>query len=67
MSDEIDLSTERSSQELDFNIQAIRDKAAAIPEGVSGICYYCDEESKRLVGGMCEPCRDVRDRLYRSR
>jgi hypothetical protein len=67
MSDEIDLSTERSSQELDFNIQAIRDKAAAMPEGCEGECYYCGNESKRLVDGMCAPCRDVRDRLYRSR
>jgi hypothetical protein len=28
-----------------------------IPKGVAGTCRQCEEESPRLIGGRCAPCR----------
>lgn len=57
MADEIDLTEEREAVALGAKLQAIRSKAVLVP-GVPGECEMCGEESPRLVGGACAPCRD---------
>lgn len=37
-----------------------------LPQGKPGDCEECGEPSKRLIGGLCAPCRD-RIQRYRDR
>lgn len=58
MPDIIDEANERAMMECDsLNIEA-RLRAAAIPKGTAGICEECGNKSKRIVVGLCAPCRD---------
>ena len=55
MADEVDFANQRIEEDLQRRIAAAR---ADIPVGVQGECCMCGEESMRLVGGACAPCRD---------
>lgn len=57
MSDEIDKAEELSSVILDAQLRNIRSHAQLDP-GVAGECEKCGNESLRLIGGHCAPCRD---------
>lgn len=59
MPDHIDLAVEISDLHLERSIRAARQP---VPIGVPGECEKCFEESPRLVGGRCAPCRDGRRR-----
>lgn len=56
--DEIDRANDYAQKTEESSISSIRKAAADIPVGYAGECYYCEEESKRLVRGACAPCRD---------
>lgn len=56
MPDEIDRLQEHQEMLRESQIRAALKKE--IPVGVAGECFYCGEESPRLVGGNCAPCRD---------
>ena len=58
MADIADVTGERTEVQEAADIAEIRRKAAQIPKGVPGICDLCGEDMPRLVGGVCEPCRD---------
>jgi hypothetical protein len=58
MADLADSTDEKSAYILEADVQAVRNRAAAIPRGEPGECDKCGEESPRLVGGHCAPCRD---------
>ena len=64
--DEADRAGDLAEPLLAADVAAIRKQAAEIPEGEPGICAECEESSKRLVGGICAPCRDRLQR-YRER
>lgn len=55
--DEIDKTTEQVEASTESAIAAVLRKSF-IAKGEPGECEYCFEESKRLVGGACAPCRD---------
>lgn len=42
--------------------ESIRAACQPVPVGAPGLCEQCDEDSPRLVGGRCAPCRDGRKR-----
>jgi len=44
-----------SELHLESSLRAARQP---VPAGKPGICENCDEESPRLVGGRCAPCRE---------
>ncbi len=58
MADIADVTGERMEVQEAADIAEIRRKAAEIPKGVPGECKRCGEQSWRLVGGACAPCRD---------
>jgi hypothetical protein len=58
MADDIDLSNDRVMLATDAGIAAVRREAANIPKGRAGECKACGEYTKRLVTGICAPCRD---------
>jgi len=60
MPDEIDRLQEHEIMHREQQIKAARKE---IPAGVPGECFCCGEESLRLVGGNCAPCRDKIARL----
>jgi hypothetical protein len=60
MADEVDLVQENVAMENDAHVRLAVRAAADIPVGEPGICFECDEESKRLVRGRCAPCREGR-------
>jgi len=60
MSDEIDDAQQREQEDTARALAAARETARRIPVGEPGECDYCGEESPRLVGGACAPCRDKR-------
>ncbi len=33
-------------------------RLADLPKGETGECDLCGEESRRLIDGVCAPCRD---------
>lgn len=56
--DDVDLANELADARV---IQALNKlKAAIIPVGEPGECKECGDNSPRLVGGRCAPCRDGR-------
>ena len=55
MADEADIANDYAERELARAISAAR---GDIQPGVAGECEQCGEESKRLIGGVCAPCRD---------
>lgn len=60
MADDCDLSEQKESLVLESSIREAQNAAAKIPRGVPGDCRCCGENSKRLVGGACARCRDLR-------
>ena len=59
MPDHIDIAVEISDLHLERSIRAARQP---VPVGVPGECETCFEDSPRLVGGRCAPCRDRKRR-----
>lgn len=57
MPDEIDRLQEQEDMIRDAQVRAAR---VQIPAGAPGECQQCFEDSPRLVGGRCAPCRDGR-------
>ena len=55
MADEVDQGNDRAQQILEYAIAAAR---KPLVPGEPGECQRCGEESRRLVGGYCAPCRD---------
>jgi hypothetical protein len=60
MADEVDTSEELERLHREAAISRATAAAANMPKGVPGECYYCGEESMRLVNRACAPCRDER-------
>ncbi len=58
MSDTVDLANDNQDLVLNADVLQRRHLAAQIPIGEPGECNKCGNESKRLVGGNCAPCRD---------
>lgn len=48
---------DRAQQDTEF-LENVRRTEYEIPEGESGECELCGEESPRLIGGACARCRD---------
>lgn len=64
MADEAD----RAQVQEEFLLQAaIRDAARPLAPGFPGDCERCGDPSPRLVGGICAPCRDGRNRFHQRR
>ena len=59
MADDVGLATAIADADLARSIQVAR---APVPAGVPGVCDQCGDDSPRLVGGRCAPCRDGRRR-----
>ncbi|MEN2746446.1 conjugal transfer protein TraR [Sphingomonas sp. T9W2] len=59
MADAIDDANELAEQHLAHSLAAAR---VPVPAGEPGECQQCGEDSKRLIGGRCAPCRDGRNR-----
>jgi hypothetical protein len=59
VADIADMASEIEGENLARALAAARVPIAA---GVAGECEGCGDESKRLVGGRCAPCRDGRTR-----
>lgn len=59
MADDVDLASALSQAHLERSIRAAR---APVPIGAPGTCDDCGDDSLRLVGGRCAPCRDKRDK-----
>jgi hypothetical protein len=58
MGDVCDASDADIEMTRDTQIAAIRRAAANIPVGTKGHCKVCGNYTKRLVTGICAPCRD---------
>ena len=58
MADEFDLAQDHIDGTTAKNIDAIRQRASAIPEGIVGDCEHCGEYTPRLVNNACARCRD---------
>lgn len=59
MADAADMAAVLNEQHFARSLRAAR---VAVPVGVAGECGGCGEDSPRLVGGRCAPCRDGRRR-----
>ncbi len=59
MADQLDQAAEITDLYLQRSIRAARQP---VPVGVPGECETCFEDSPRLVGGCCAPCRDGKRR-----
>ncbi|MDR6850337.1 hypothetical protein J2Y57_003571 [Sphingomonas sp. BE137] len=59
MADQIDIAAELNELHFDISLRAAR---RPVPVGVPGECEKCGDDSLRLVGGRCAPCRDGRRR-----
>lgn len=61
MADEADRANEQSEVWLNAALHA----ATSIPmvPGVPGECERCGDDMPRLVGGLCAPCRDGRNKF----
>lgn len=60
--DDADRASDQQQRGDAYREAAARRAAAAIPQGTSGECDSCGEDSPRLVAGRCAPCRDGRSR-----
>lgn len=63
MADICDLAATIEQEHLDRAVSAARN--APFDPGVAGICEDCGNDSPRLVGGLCAPCREPRPRIPR--
>lgn len=64
MADQIDLAQHYQEVALANSIRVARQP---VPVGVPGICGDCGDDSPRLVGGRCAPCREPKPRMPRRR
>ena len=55
MADVVDQAQERQEQ---IEALALNKPRYELPKGLAGECKKCGEESPRLIGGACAPCRD---------
>ena len=70
MADEIDITNERVESETALLVADAARKAASIPKGYAGECFYCGEEKARVIPvfieatqqqeDVCGGCRDKR-------
>ena len=62
MADEAD----RAAEQTDFWLRSHIHAATSLPiqPGVPGECDRCGDDMPRLVGGLCAPCRDGRNRFH---
>lgn len=65
MADEAD----RAQQQEEWHREAMIRSATSAPfiAGEPGECIRCGDDSPRLVGGQCAPCRDGRNGFNRVR
>lgn len=55
MADEVDIANDNIEREKAmWNATLHYD----IPQGTAGVCNRCEEDSPRLIKGVCAPCRD---------
>jgi len=66
MADDVDLLDESAELAKNRAIANAQRVASMIPAGEPGVCRHCEEDSPRLVGGLCAPCRDAFDRFRRG-
>ncbi|MAW99561.1 MAG: conjugal transfer protein TraR [Sphingomonas sp.] len=59
MADTVDMAAEYQASEIARGIAAAR---RPFDPGQPGECAECGDDSPRLVGGRCAPCRDGRRR-----
>lgn len=62
MPDIIDEANDRAMMQNESLAIEARLRAAAIPKGRAGNCHECGNHSKRIVSGLCAPCRDGNER-----
>lgn len=62
MADEADLANDLADQHQAAIEAAIRLAARSMPAGEPGVCEGCEQDSPRLVGGLCARCRDAQVR-----
>lgn len=55
MADAADMAQAQGEQMLEVALRAAR---VAVPAGVPGECEECGDETPRLIGGRCAPCRE---------
>ncbi len=60
MADNADEASELSMMQVDDAVMKARKKAASMPIGEPGTCFYCEQYSPRLVNDACALCRDKR-------
>lgn len=60
MADDIEIAEAAHDTIVEAEIQTIRNRAANIPVGTEGECFFCGEYYKRLVNTVCARCRDAR-------
>lgn len=64
MPDPVDIAQTGIEITRDIGLSRIRQRVSEMPVGEAGECTKCGEYSKRLVTGICAPCRDFLNRQY---
>ena len=64
--DVVEITAERHEKMMQEAEARIRQRANKMPIGEAGDCDQCGEPSRRLIDGICCPCRDRLER-YRQR
>ncbi len=64
MADPVDLAQTGIEITRDIGLSRIRQRVSEMPAGEAGECTKCGEYSKRIVTGICAPCRDFLARQY---
>ena len=64
MADAADLAQTGIDITKDIGLSRIRRRVSEMPVGEAGECVKCGNYSKRLVTGICAPCRDFLARQY---
>lgn len=55
MADQMDQAAVLNELHFDISLRAAR---VPVPVGAPGECEQCGDDSLRLVGGRCAPCRE---------
>jgi hypothetical protein len=64
MADPVDIAQTGIEITRDIGLSRIRQRVSEMPVGEAGECGTCGEYTKRLVTGICAPCRDFLARQY---